>query len=71
MYFSTTLISEKRKFSYTKCCWWDLWPDILKEEFQCVYQEANGVKIQRAPREPDSLRAQVQDKQDENKFNAK
>lgn len=49
MYFSTTLISEKRKFSYTKCCWWDLWSNILKEEFQCVYQEANGAKSRGVP----------------------
>lgn len=49
MYFSNTLISEKMKFLYTKCCWWDLWSDILKEEFQCVYQEANGVKSRGLP----------------------
>lgn len=49
MYFSTNLISEKRKFSYTKCCWWDLWSDILKEGFQCVYREANGVKSRGLP----------------------
>lgn len=52
-------------------CSWNMWSYILKGELEHVYQEDNGVKIQRAPCKTDSLRAQVQDRQDENQFKTK